>query len=420
MIQTIQLQPGVTLRHCTDRRFKTNCLSFQLVRPLCREEASANALISAVLLRGTAQHPDLRSITLHLDDLYGATVGSLVRKVGDYQTTGIYCGFTEDRFALNQDAILEPMVEFLQELLLQPLLDNGGFCPAYVESEQKNMLSAMQAQKNDKRVYASQQLLKHMGKADCVGISRMGEPEQVEALEPVGLYEHYQKILRESRIELFYVGTQSPERISRLLTPLLAKIPRQYVPLPAQTPFCDAGQVRIQEQMDVTQARLHMGFLTPTTLNTPFFVPMQMFNSIFGAGMTSKLFMQIREKQSLCYEIGSSYLGGKGILTVGAGMDVGKIQTVEDEVLRQLESCRQGQITPSEMESARQALLSGLRVIHDSPGSIENFYSTGSLSGMELSLQEYMHQVDAITPEQVAQAAQLVKLHSVFVLKGVQ
>ena len=210
MIETIILQPGITLRCCTDTRFKTNCLSLQMVRPMCRKEASANALISAVLLRGTEKYPDLRDITLHLDDLYGATVGSLVRRVGDYQTTGFYCSFTEDRFGLNGDQILEPVIDFLRQVLRTPKLENGVFCESFVEGEKRNLLAAMDAQKNDKRAYAAAQLLKYMCAQDPTGIPRYGEPEDVQALDAAGLYRHYQKILRESRMDLFSLYSQFP------------------------------------------------------------------------------------------------------------------------------------------------------------------------------------------------------------------
>ena len=420
MIETITLQPGITLRCCTDHRFKTGCLSLQIVRPMCRREASANALVSAVLLRGTKYHPDLRNITLHLDDLYGATVGALVRRVGDYQTTGFYCSFTEDRFALNGDKILEPVVDFLREVLRDPKLENGVFCESYVESEKKNLLAAIEAQKNDKRVYAASQLLKYMCAKDPTGISRYGEPEDVQAVSAQGLYSHYQKILCEGRIDLFYVGSQKPAHMAKLLSSVFQDMDRNYGSLPAQTPFCDGGKTRREEQMDVTQGKLQMGFVTDSTLNTPDFVPMQVLNTVFGGGMTSKLFMNVREKMSLCYDIGSSYQGGKGILTVGAGMDHQMAETVENEILCQLESCRRGDITTAELESAREALLSSLRAIHDSPSSIENYYSTAALSGMQLSIADYMQQVQDVTVAQLAVLARKLQLHSVFLLKGVQ
>ena len=146
---------------------------------------------------------------------------------------------------------------------------------------------------------------------------------------------------------------------------------------------------------------------------------MQMLNTVFGGGMTSKLFMNIREKQSLCYDIGSSYQGGKGILTVGAGMDCQMVDTVEQAIVNELENCRRGDITELELESARKSLLSSLREIHDTPSAIENYYSTGALSGLNLSIAEYMEQVQQTTAEMLAEAAAMVELHSVFTLKGV-
>ena len=114
MIETKTLLPGVTLRSCRDDRFKQGCLSFQLVRPMAKEESAKNVLIPSVLLRGTKRCPDLRTITENLDELYGASVSPLVRRVGDYQTTGLYCGFMDDRFALPGDRVLAPMLRFLK------------------------------------------------------------------------------------------------------------------------------------------------------------------------------------------------------------------------------------------------------------------------------------------------------------------
>ena len=140
MIQTFSLWPGVTLRCVQDGRFKQGCLSVQLVRPMAESEAAMNALLPAVLLRGTRQHPSLRAITLALDDLYGAAVSPLVRRVGDYQTTGLYCGFMDERFALPGDKVLEPMADFLRELLFCSPVEQGGFLSRYVDSEKKNHL----------------------------------------------------------------------------------------------------------------------------------------------------------------------------------------------------------------------------------------------------------------------------------------
>ncbi len=418
MIQTFPLFPGITLRCCRDTRFKQGCLSFQIVRPMCSEENAMNALLPSVLLRGTRQHGDLRAITNRLDELYGASVSAVVRRVGDYQTTGLYCGFMDDRFALPGDRVLEPMLDFLRELLLESPVENGGFLTSFVESEKKNLIATIESELNDKRIYAMGKLLRTMCREDTFGLPRLGDKEQVAAIDPAALYAHYQKILRESPIEIFYVGSAEEEQVASLLTPLLSRLARNYVNLNPQTGFHTCDGSNLSETMEVSQGKLCMGFVTPITNRTAEFPAMQMLNTIFGSGMTSKLFMNIREKMSLCYSIGSGYYGSKGIVTVSAGIDFDKEELTRQEVLRQLSACQAGDITDEELTAARQAILSSLRATHDSPGAIEGYYATAAISGMKMTPQEYMAAVEAVTREQVVAAANSLTLHTTYFLKG--
>lgn len=419
MSQAIPLLPGVTLRCFPDHRFKHGCFSIQLVRPMCQEEAALNALLPAVLLRGSRSCPDLRAITLRLDDLYGASVSALVRRVGDYQTTGLYCSFLEDRFAMEGDLVLKPMVAFARELLLEPDLDSGIFREDFVESEKKNLIATIESQLNDKRTYAMEQLAKHMCQGDSYGVPRLGETEQVAKITARSLYDHYVRILRESPVELCYVGSASGETVAELLKEVFAPLNRSYVNLPEQTPLSAPPAGYHTETMDVNQGKLCMGFVTPATIQTPGFVATQLLNTVFGGGMTSKLFVNVREKRSLCYAIHSGYYGSKGIVTVSAGIDSGMSETVQQEVLAQLEACRNGQITQEELVAAKQALRSSLLATHDSPGAMEGYYATGALSGLGMTPEEYIRAVEATTPEQVCDAAKQLQLHTVYFLKGV-
>ncbi len=418
MIQTFDLFPGITLRCCRDTRFKQGCLSFQIVRPMAANENAMNALLPSVLLRGTRKHSNLRSITHRLDELYGASVSAIVRRVGDYQTTGLYCGFMDDRFALPGDQVLKPMLEFLEELLLDSPVENGGFFPAFVDSEKKNLIATIESELNDKRAYAMGRLLKSMCREDTFGLPRLGETEQVAAIDPVCLYTHYRHILRESPIEVFYVGSAEGARVAALLKPLISRLYRSYVNLNPQTPFhtCSGGD--LTETMEVSQGKLCMGFVSPITNRTVQFPAMQMLNTIFGSGMTSKLFMNIRERMSLCYSIGSGYYGTKGIVTVSAGIDFDREELTRQEVLRQLKACQDGDISDEELMAARQAILSSLRATHDSPGAIEGYYATAALSGMKLSPAAYMEAIEAVTREQVVAAANSLTLHTTYFLKG--
>ena len=418
MIETISLFPGVTLRACRDTRFKQGCLSFQLVRQMNPEEAALNALLPAVLLRGTRRCPDLKSITEHLDELYGASVSPLVRRVGDYQTTGLYCGFMDDRFALPGDQVLQPMLAFLEELLLDSPLEEGAFLASFVESEKKNLIATIESERNDKRAYSMSRLLRILCREDTFGVPRLGEAEQVEDITPQGLYAHYRKILETSPIEIFYVGSAEARTVADALMPLLGKLPRNPLPLLPQTPFHPCEKQDVVETMDVTQGKLCMGFVTPITNRCADFAAMQILNVIYGSGMTSKLFMNVREKMSLCYSIGSGYYGTKGILVVSAGIDFDKEQLTREEVLRQLQLCRDGSITEQELQSAKEALLSSLRGTHDSPSAIEGYYATAALSGLIFSHADYMTAVEETTLEQVVSCANALELHTTYFLKG--
>lgn len=418
MIETRTLLPGVTLRVCRDPRFKQGCLSFQLVRQMHKDEAAMNALLPSVLLRGTRSCPDLRSITEHLDELYGASVSPLVRRIGDYQTTGLYCGFMDDRFALPGDQVLRPMLAFLEELLLDSPLENGAFLSAFVEGEKKNLMTTIESERNDKRSYAMGRLLKTMCSADTFGIPRLGESADVAQVEIPVLYAHYGKILQESPIEVFYVGSAETGQVAALLIPLLSRLKRDYKPLAEQTSFHLCGSSDVVEDMDVSQGKLCMGFTTPITNRDSRFAAMQVMNLVFGSGMTSKLFQNVREKLSLCYSIGSGYYGTKGIVAVNAGIDFDKEQLTREEVLRQLAICQEGGITEAELRSAKEALLSSLRATHDSPGSIEGFYATAALSGLKYSHSGYMAAVEAVTVEDVVDCARKMKLHTTYFLKG--
>lgn len=418
MIETISLLPGITLRCCRDTRFKQGCLTLQLVRPMAAEESAMNALIPAVLLRGTRRHPDLRSITQRLDALYGAALGPMVRRVGDYLNTGISLSFMDDRFALPGDRVLEPMLDFLREVLLDYPVENQGFRADFVESEKINLISTIEAERNDKRIYTMNQMMRKLCSGDAFGLPRLGEKEQVAAVTPQGLLSHYRRILSESPIELFYVGSAEPRLIAGKLTGIFEGLPRNVLTLPPQTGLQGGEVGDFTETMEVSQGKLSMGFYTPITNRMPQFPAMQILNTVFGAGMTSKLFMQVREKMSLCYSIGSSYYGTKGIVVVNAGVDFDKMDLTREEILRQLDLCRQGKISNEELKSAREALLSGLRATHDSPGAIESYYATAALSGMPLTVSEYAAAVEAVTREDVAAAAQTLELRVSYFLRG--
>lgn len=418
-MEIMELAPGITLRCFQDSRFKQGCLSFQLVRLLREKENAANALIPTVLLQGTRTYPDLRAITEYLDQLYGASIRELVRRVGDYQLVGLYCSFMDDRFAMEGDRVFAPLVDFLQQILLDSPLENGGFLEETVEREKKNLISVIESQSNNKMLYALHQLVKTVCREDSLGLPQLGEPEQVAAIDPVELYRYYRQALKTSPIEIFYVGRQTADQVAQMLMPLVAALEdRQPEPLPPQTGLHSCPGQDLVETMDVAQGKLCLGFTTPIQADQPEAAAMQVLNGVLGGGMTSKLFQNVREKLSLCYSIGSTYYSGKGVLAVYTGIDFDKEPQARQEILHQLALCQEGTITDQEIQAAKESLLSALRGTHDSPGTIEGYYLSSILSGLNRTPQSHSQALEAVTKEQVVAAARTLQLHSTYFLKG--
>ena len=418
MIETITLSPGVRLRCCRDGRFKQGAFSVQLVTPMAEAAAARNALLPAVLLRGTKRCPDLRAITRELDDLYGATLSPLVRRVGDYQTTGLYCGFMDDRFALPGDRVLARIADFTREALLDSPLTQGSFLPEFVEGEKVNLISTIESELNDKHSYAMGKMLDIMCRGDSYGIPRLGRPEQVEAITPGDLRQHYENLLRESPLEIFYVGSAPAQEAAEYFRGMLAGLSGQRKALPPQTGLTLAEGSDTVETMDVAQGNLCMGFYTPIDHGDPRFPAMQLLCNLYGGGMTSKLFRNVREKQSLCYSVSSQYYGAKGVMAVYAGIDPETEKAAREEILRQLDACRAGDITEEELTAAREAVISSLRSVHDSPGAIEGYYAPNALGRMKRSPQEHMDDLNRVTVADVTAAANTLTLHTTYFLRG--
>ena len=411
------LLPGVYLTAVQTDKFKTGCCSVNLLRPLSRQEAAANALLPSVLLRATAQHPSIRSISAHLDELYGASLGTLVRKKGEVQTVGFFADFVED--ALAGAPVFRQTVDFLGEVLLRPATQNGVFLPDAVAGEQQNLLNAIAARINDKRTYAVAQLQRLMCQNEAYGVPRLGEAEDVQALDEKTLWTHYQSILAHSQVEIFYMGRQTPDAAAETFRDVLKALPRSDRTPCSTTVVRRAETVKTEEQaMDVTQGKLALGFRTDCTVQDPEYPALLMMNAIFGAGMTSKLFLKVREELSLCYYASASLEKFKGVMLVSSGIEFAQRDTAQAEILRQLDACRAGDISDYELESARRYIRSELRAGMDSPGRLDDFYIGQVIAGQDGTMADLSERIAAVTKDDVVAAAKRVTLDTIFFLKG--
>ena len=417
MIERTELLPGIFLRAVESHRFKTGCFSLSLLSSL-GETASANALFSSLPLRGTSSHPDLRAISNALDDLYGASVGTLVRKRGEVQSTGWYLDFLEDRYA--PVPVFRPTLKLLEELVFSPLREGAGYSVSRFEGERCNLRNAIAADLNDKRVYATRQMLQTMCKEETYRFSRNGTQEQVDALTPEGLFQYGQELLATAPIELFYMGAQPQETVIEAVRELLAPLRRgQAAPLPKTQLRPAPEQVReVTEELPVSQSKLSMGFRTEPWFGLEDLAARIVFNVIYG-GTNGKLFRVVREERSLCYYVSASYDRYKSIMAVSSGVSLEHVDTAREEILRQLELCQRGQITPEELDMAKGLLCSSVRSDMDNPLRIDEFSLGQVVAGMDYDQRQLLETLSRVTLEDVIRAARGVQPDTYYCLKGV-
>lgn len=419
MNERMELLPDVFLTAVQTDKFKTGCFSINFLRPMAREEAAQNALIPSVLLRGSRQHPDIRAISARLDELYGASVGTLVRKKGEMQLTGFFADFVED--ALAGEAVFRPVLDFTAELLLDPALGEGAFRADVVKSEKRNLANAIEARVNNKRSYAATQLLRLMCAEEAYGLARLGEVEDLACVDEKSLYAHYQDVLAHSRVEIFYMGALPARTAAEAFCEALRALPRGAV-VPVETQVVrEAKTVRERtETMEVAQGKLCIGLRTGCTAADEGYPALLMMNAIFGGGTTSKLFTHVREECSLCYYADSAIEKFKGVMLVSSGIEGKNFETAKKEILAQLDACRAGEISDYEFESAKRYILSELRSAADSPGRLDDFYIGSAAAGLDGTMEALRARVCAVTKDEVAQAARRVTLDTVYFLKGAE
>lgn len=417
--QRIELMDGVFLTLIPTDKFKTNCLSLSLLRPLCRQEAALNALLPDVLVRGCGLCPDMGALSAWLDQRYGAGVQTTVRKKGEVQAVGFFLDYISADCAPSGEELTEDICALLGSLLLDPALENGCFQKDYVEGEKVNLVNAIASMINEKRTYASLRLQQEMFRQEPYGVSRYGDRADAEAITPESLYDHYRKVLRTSRIEIIFTGKTDETRLRTALEKALGGLPRgEIVPVGTSVRPAPETPRTVQETMDLTQGKLVMGFRTGVTAGDPDYPAMVLMNGVFGGTVGSKLFLNVRERLSLCYYASSGLDRFKGVMLVSSGVDTANYKKAREEILAQLEACKEGQVTEEELLAAGSSLITSLKTGEDSPYQMDDFVLGQEIGGLTYTAGELAEAIGRVTLPELQAAARKVRLDTVFFLKG--
>ena len=417
-----EILPGVELTCLRSDKFKTACLSLSLLTQLKRETASMNALIPLVLRRGTTQYPDMEALSRKLDELYGTAIEPVVRRIGEIQCIGFYASIPETDFLPGRQDVLCDTAELMGQLLLSPVTRGGLLLPDYVESEREKMAELIRSRVNDKRGYAMLRCMEEMCCYEDYAVSRFGSEADCESIHYQKLTRHYRSILQTSPVEIFYCGRADSRRVARVFRDALSMLPRGEIDYDIGTDVrmnaVEAQPRYVEEEMNVSQGKLVIGFRLGDVMEEPDIAAIYVFNSVFGSGSTSKLFVNVREKLQLCYYAGSSVDIHKGIMLVSSGIEFDKFNAAKAEILSQLDEMKNGNITDDELNAAKSGIASALRSGMDSQGELEGFFLSQTLAGLDYGPMELAQLVEEVTKDSVVSVAKSVECDLVYFLKG--
>lgn len=417
-----ELMPGVFLSHLRSDKFKTACMSVTLLTQLRRETAAMNAVIPFVLRRGTTRYGDMEQLSRRMDELYGAAVEPVVRRIGEIQCIGFYGSFPEPDYLPGGEALLGDTCALMAQLLLDPVTRGGLLLPQYVDSEREKLLDIIRSRMNDKRSYALTRCIEEMCCYEDFAVSRFGSESEAENIHYKKLTRHYRELIQTCPVEIFYCGKTDFKAVSAAMRDAFSAMPRGEIDYDIGTDLrmnAVEDHVRfVEEEMDVTQGKLVLGFRLGECMEEPDIPALHVFNAVYGSGATSKLFMNVREKLSLCYYASSAVYLHKGIMLVSSGIEFDKLDAARDEILAQLDSVRRGEITDDELRSAKKSVASDLRAVQDSIGELEGFYLSQALDGLDYGPAELAALAEDVTKEDVQAIAESIECDLIYFLKG--
>lgn len=421
-ITRTELMPGVWLNHLRSDKFKTACMSLTLLTQLKRDSASMNALIPYVLRRGTTRYGDMEALSARLEELYGAAVEPVVRRIGEIQCVGFYASLPEREYLPGGQDVLRDTAELMGELLLSPATRGGLLLPQYVDSERDKMLDTIRSRINEKRGYSLFRCIEEMCCYEDFAVGRLGGEMECQAIHYQKLTKHYRALLQTCPLEIFYCGRAGEDEVASATRDALSALPRGDIDYDLGTDVrmnaLEEAPRYVEEELPVSQGKLVIGFRLGECMEDPDIAALHVFNSVYGSGTSSKLFMNVRERLSLCYYASSIIDIHKGIMLVASGIEFEKFGAARDEILAQLEAMKRGEITEAELNAAKAGVASDLRSLMDSQGELEGFYLAQALDGADYGPMELAELAESVTKEDVVAIANSVECDLIYFLKG--
>ena len=417
-----KIKEGIKLHTINTNKFKTNLISVILTTKIEKENVTKNALIPAVLKRGTANLKTQEEINKKLEDMYGATLDCGIDKTGDNQALKFYVESINDEFLPQKNEnMIQTTLEIIFDLILNPYTENEGFKKEYVEQEKENLKQIIEGKIDNKARYAIDRCIEEMYKGEPYGIYKYGYIEDLENINEKNLYESYNNLIQNCKIDIFVSGILDNEIGNLVKNNINIKKLKERKPKYSEIQIKakeSEKEKEIQEAMDVTQGKIVIG-LDLNIDKEDLKYDTMIYNSILGGSANSKLFQNVREKASLAYTASSSFYRFKNNIFINCGIEIGNYEKALEIIKQQIEDMKKGEFTDEEVENAKQGIISSIKSIDDEQDTEITYFFGQELSNIKLNIQEYMDRISKVNKQDVIDIAKKVSINTIYFLKGI-
>ncbi|MEH7234707.1 EF-P 5-aminopentanol modification-associated protein YfmF [Bacillus sp. JJ1562] len=411
---------GLTLHTIKADKFKTNTIVLRLKAPLEEEYVTQRALLPYVLQSETASYPSTTSLRSYLDELYGAALYVDLAKKGENHIITFFIEIANELFLKDQTPLFDKAITMLREMVLSPISENGAFKSTIVEKEKRSQKLRIQAVNDDKMRYSNLRLVEEMCKDEPYHLHVNGRIEDIDLITAESLYNYYQKVIAEDEIDLYVIGNIEPEVVQETVSSAFVFTDRSKR---SQTESKSKQELKVKEvieKQDVKQGKLNIGYRTNTTYSDPDYDALQVFNGIFGGFSHSKLFINVREKESLAYYVASRVESHKGLLMVMSGIDVNNYDRAVTIIKEQMQAMIDGDFTEEVMIQTKAVIRNQLLETIDTSRGIAEVLYHNVVSPKPRKLEEWISGIEAVTKEEVVNVAKKIELDTIYFLTGLE
>ena len=414
----MEIIKGVHLHFIQSEKFKTNKIKVRFSAPMSEKTIAGRVLTASMLETSNALYPTSQAFREKLANLYGANYSTSLSRRGLVHYLDINLSFVRDQFLSRKNMLADEILDFLKASLFFPLSNGQAFDTKTFEIEKRNVLTDLEAEIENHFYHAHRELNNLFYDLPEMRIPRVATIELVEKETAETSFAAFQQMLNQDQIDFFFIGDFNEIAVREKIQEFQFSEREQPLQLSYQQNYSNITREKL-EQRDVNQSIVELAYHFSSQYGDRSHLPLIVLNGLLGGFAHSKLFVNVREKESLAYTISSNFDIFSGLMRIYAGIDRANRTKTIALINRQILDLKRGHFTDEELEQTKNMLKNSILLAQDRQNTlIERAYMSSVLGKKFLSLEAWLKALENVSKADLIEAAQQLKLQAIYFMEG--